>query len=120
MMEDKVDTYTRLKAADALDSAAKNEGNGGINLAAMGVGLGAGSTLGNVFAQSMAPAAAPAAPAAVPTRACANCGSTMPASAKFCPECGTKVATKAFCTNCGAEVGANAKFCSECGTKIGG
>lgn len=118
MMEDKVDTYTRLKAADALDSAAKNEGNGGINLAAMGVGLGAGSTLGNVFAQSMAPAAGAA--QSQPTKACANCGHAMPVSAKFCPECGTKVDAKVFCTNCGAETSPKAKFCSECGTKIGG
>ena len=117
MMEDKVDTYTRLKAADALDNAAKNEGNGGINLAAMGVGLGAGSTLGNVFAQSVNQTSNPA---PVATKACANCGSAMPANAKFCPECGTKVAAKGFCTNCGAEVSPKAKFCSECGTKIGG
>ncbi|MBR6497673.1 MAG: zinc ribbon domain-containing protein, partial [Methanomicrobium sp.] len=51
---------------------------------------------------------------------CANCGAAIKATAKFCPECGTKVEAapkKTFCTECGAEIAPGAKFCPECGTK---
>jgi len=77
-------------------------------------------------AESVAPTAA--AQPAVET--CANCGAELPANAKFCLECGTKVERKpppapepelvrpTNCQNCGAELPANAKFCLECGTKV--
>ena len=51
---------------------------------------------------------------------CANCGAAIKATAKFCPECGTKVEAapkKSFCSECGAELAPGAKFCPECGTK---
>ncbi len=48
---------------------------------------------------------------------CSNCGSET-RGAKFCPECGTPVATAAKCRNCGADTH-GAKFCPECGTKQG-
>ncbi len=35
--------------------------------------------------------------------------------AKFCPNCGYKLAVKANCPKCSAEVPAGAKFCPECG-----
>ena len=118
MMEDKMDTYTRIKAADALGDAAKNEGNGG--LAGLGIGLGTGSALGHMFAQNLATPAQKQTQttSAVGGKVC-SCGATNPARAKFCSECGTKFATKTFCSNCGAEIKKNAKFCSECGTKLG-
>ncbi len=119
MMEDRLDSYTRIKAADALGDAAKNEGNGG--LAALGIGLGSGSALGSMFAQNLA---SQPGHKVVPTDAkggkVCTCGAVNPAKAKFCSECGTKLATKAYCSHCGAEVKPNAKFCSECGTKLGG
>lgn len=37
--------------------------------------------------------------------------------AKFCPECGTKMATKASCGSCKAEFEPGTKFCPECGQK---
>ena len=117
MLEDKMDTYTRMKAADALGDAAKNEGNGG--LAGLGIGLGTGSALGHMFADSLKgkkeekPAEDNKA-----TKVC-SCGAQNPAKAKFCYECGAKLATKSFCPNCGAAVKSNAKFCGECGTKLG-
>lgn len=77
---------------------------------------------------------------------CPNCGSVIPANAKFCLECGMKMETLAEnemicpacgqktpkgkfcmecgqplvnrCPNCGAEVPQGGKFCSECGTKL--
>jgi len=116
MMEDHLDTYTRLKTADAIGDAAKNPGNGG--LAGLGVGLGAGNLMGQMFAQNMVgQQSQPQAPAKGKT--CAKCGATVPARAKFCPECGEKTTTKSFCPECGAEVKKTAKFCSECGKKLG-
>lgn len=35
--------------------------------------------------------------------------------AKFCPECGTALATTTTCSGCGASVPAGVKFCPECG-----
>ena len=77
---------------------------------------------------------------------CPNCGNELPATAKFCLECGTKIESLADnemicpacgkktlkgkfclecgsplvnrCPNCGAEVPAGGKFCLECGTKM--
>ncbi len=118
MMEDKMDTYTRLKAADALGDAAKNEGNGGF--AGLGIGLGTGTALGQMFAQSLANSTAHR---VTPTQSengkVCTCGTINPMKAKFCSECGSKLAAKAYCSHCGAEVKKNAKFCSECGTKLG-
>ena len=64
--------------------------------------------------------AAPAAPAAAPAAAetCAKCGHPLSAGAKFCPECGAKVAASSFCPNCGKKVPAGSKFCPECGSKL--
>ena len=64
--------------------------------------------------------------AAQPTfRTCPECSTNVPATAKFCPECGhafaqdEEVAEKALaCRNCGAELAPNAKFCAECGTPV--
>ena len=80
------------------------------------------------------------------TMKCAKCGNELPANAKFCLECGTKVEVLAEnemicpacgkktpkgkfcmecgqplanrCPNCGAEVPQGGKFCLECGTKL--
>ena len=77
---------------------------------------------------------------------CPNCGNMLPANAKFCLECGTKIEQLAEnemicpacgkktpkgkfciecgtplanrCPNCGAEVPQGGKFCLECGTKL--
>ena len=132
-------------------------GNGGGGAGIVGdiVGLGVGmAAAGNMTAQmgdlfkGLTPTAeAPAAPAesAAPVE-CPNCGSSVPANAKFCLECGTKIEILAddemlcpvcgkkvkkgkFCLECGAslvrkcpkceaEVPTGAKFCLECGEKL--
>ena len=117
MMQDKIDTYTRIKTADAIGDAAKNEGNGG--LAGLGIGLGTGTALGQMFAQNLAstPAHKVSPSENNDSKVCA-CGANNPLKAKFCTECGGKLATKSYCSHCGAEVKKNAKFCSECGNKL--
>ncbi len=77
---------------------------------------------------------------------CPKCGNKLPANAKFCLECGTKIEMMpeneiicpscgkrtpkgkfcmecgaSFvkkCANCGADIPAGGKFCLECGTKV--
>jgi membrane protease subunit (stomatin/prohibitin family) len=60
----------------------------------------------------------PAAAAAAGTIACPNCGTANPVGAKFCNNCGTKLAGSVKCANCGYENAAEAKFCNECGNKL--
>ena len=45
---------------------------------------------------------------------CPNCGTTNPAGARFCSECGHVLSQG--CRNCGSPLPAGAKFCSNCGT----
>lgn len=53
------------------------------------------------------------------TVACSECAANLPAGAKFCLECGTKVLPKGVCLECNAKLPEKAKFCSECGTPAG-
>lgn len=49
---------------------------------------------------------------------CSQCNSSLPASAKFCSECGTKVLPKGICAACNSKFPKNAKFCPKCGLAI--
>ncbi len=121
ILGDKTDVMMRMAAADALRDAAKNEGMGGAFMSA-GVGVGAGMGMGQYVTEAFRPMgqqqqAQPQQPANAGGAACSNCGAALPAGAKFCSECGTKVNAKRFCTNCGKEIAVGAKFCPECGSK---
>jgi|GEM_PF-374546 len=48
---------------------------------------------------------------------CPQCQTENPANAKFCLNCGDKLALA--CPQCGAQLPPQAKFCMECGAKIG-
>ena len=113
-----IEGYTRFKAAEALEDAARAGGN---NLAGAGVGLGVGMNLGavmgNALTPSLQPAPAPSAPAAPQTKHCPECGTSVIANAKFCNECGHSLRAPA-CTKCGATTQAGAKFCTECGNAL--
>jgi membrane protease subunit (stomatin/prohibitin family) len=116
-----MNAYLKFKAAQAMGDAAKQTGGeagGGVG-AGLGVGMGAGMgmMLPQMMKEAMSPGAggggpqggqippptSPAAPdgaaagagAAVVAGAgaqfCHRCGGTLPASANFCPACGTKV-----------------------------
>ena len=116
----------------------------GVGMAAAGV---VAPQIGEMFKGFQAPAQAPATPASEPEAKCAKCGATLPQNAKFClecgekiappipdgmivcPECGNTVAKGKFCPECGhkfitacpkcgAEVTSGAKFCLECGEKL--
>ena len=103
--------YTQFQAAEAMRDAAQNEGGA----AGMGAGLGAGMAMGqmmqNSFQGQQAQQATP-----VSQVACVNCGASIAASSKFCPECGAGQ-NKVNCVDCGKPLAAGAKFCPECGAK---
>ncbi len=103
--------YTQFQAAEAMRDAAQNEGGA----AGMGAGLGAGMAMGqmmqNSFQNQQNQAAAPQNQVA-----CVNCGASIKAGSKFCPECGTSQSQTA-CHDCGKPLAAGAKFCPECGAK---
>lgn len=108
MMRGNMDVYTRMAQADALKEAAKNPGMAG---ATMGAGLGFG--MGNMFGSMMRDQGAGQQENTV---ACSKCGARVPASAKFCPDCGQPMGN--VCPKCGKPVKAGAKFCPECGAKL--
>lgn len=58
--------------------------------------------------------AAPVPPSMMGGFACRACRMPLAAEAKFCMECGTKVAQ--ICSGCGSILPAAAKFCMQCGT----
>ena len=123
ILGDSTDTLMKISAAEAMKSAAANTGAGGAFMSA-GIGVGAGAGIGAMMAEAMRPSGKQSAPAAAPaaaagTAVCASCGKSIPADAKFCPECGKAVAQTKFCPECGAKVSAGAKFCPECGNKLG-
>jgi membrane protease subunit (stomatin/prohibitin family) len=121
-------TYTQFQAAQAMREAAQNPSGGA---AGTGVGLGAGIGLGQAMAEAFRTAGQSGqaagqtgqgvtpAPAGAATVVCPHCGATIPANAKFCPECGKPVASASkVCPRCGTENPANAKFCTNCGTQL--
>ena len=110
VLEDKIGTYTRLKAAEAMKDAANNP-NGG-NLAGLGVGLGAGTTIGHVFADNLSTEN----PKKEVNDVCPNCNEKIKKGAKFCANCGASLIE--VCPKCHANVEKGAKFCSECGAKL--
>lgn len=91
----------------------------------LGVGMAAAGAvapqLGEMFKGFGAPAQTPVASTEAEAK-CAKCGATLPQNAKFCLECGEKIAPQIpdgmiVCPECGNTV-AKGKFCPECGYKF--
>jgi membrane protease subunit (stomatin/prohibitin family) len=100
---------------ETVKSAAASLGQGGGSGA-----LGAGMVLiPQIMNQQGVPQAAPVAALVI----CPKCGEKVPATSKFCPNCGTNLTPPSEgamkCPNCGKSIPANSKFCPECGFKIG-
>jgi len=55
-------------------------------------------------------------PASAQTLVCPSCGEPVRADAKFCDNCGAKLALT--CAECGATLRADAKFCDKCGAPV--
>jgi membrane protease subunit (stomatin/prohibitin family) len=99
---------------ETVKSAAASLGQGGGSGA-----LGAGMVL---IPQIMTPTGQQQAAPAAALVICPKCGEKVPATSKFCPNCGTNLTPPAqntmSCPNCGKSIPANSKFCPECGHKI--
>ena len=99
---------------ETVKSAAASLGQGGGSGA-----LGAGMVL---IPQIMTPTGQPQAAPAAALVICPKCGEKVPATSKFCPNCGTNLTPPSHeakpCPNCGKSIPANSKFCPECGYKI--
>lgn len=137
ILGDTTDVMMKYAAAEAMKTAAANEGMGGAFMGA-GAGIGAGMGMGSVMTEAftkpvqqnagqtvasgaVAGAAAGAAVGAATAGAsstCPSCGKPISAGSKFCPECGAKLPVNKFCANCGTKLNATSKFCPECGTKV--
>jgi len=85
-----------------------------------GAAIGTGMVLIPQMTQPVT-APAPAMPA-VALLVCPSCSTQVPTTSKFCPNCGTAIASKPssqkYCPNCGKQIPSDAKFCPECGHKI--
>ena len=114
--------------AEGIGNMGSGSGGSGGNMMGdmlgLGVGMAAAGTVGAQMSEMMkgfALGAQPQAPAA-PTgsAACAKCGSPLPDNAKFCLQCGEKVALAVgacICPACGQSVPVG-KFCPECGHRF--
>ena len=121
ILGDKTDTLLKVSAAEAMKTAAANQGAGGAFMGAgvgMGAGLGMGGIMAGAFAGNNQQQAAQPAQNKADAAKCTSCGASIPAGSKFCPECGQKQAEAKFCPECGAKIAAGAKFCPECGKKL--
>jgi len=113
--------YTQLQAAEALPTAAANQG-----LAGAGVGMGVGVGMGAAMGHHMAGALMPPNPHAPPdvfspqsTAAGAGAASVGAASAGAAPSAATPSAGSRFCGACGTKAVEGSKFCTNCGAKLG-
>jgi membrane protease subunit (stomatin/prohibitin family) len=99
---------------ETVKSAAESLGKSGGGGAALGAGM-------VLIPQIMTPSGAQSAPAAALV-ICPKCGEKVPATSKFCPNCGTTLTPPSegaiACPKCGKSIPANSKFCPECGNKI--
>lgn len=105
------DTVLRM---ETVKSAAQSLGQSGGGAGALGTGM-------VLIPQIMTPQGQTQAPTAALV-ICPKCGAHVPATSKFCPECGTSLtppsAATTKCPKCGHSVPASSKFCPECGAQI--
>ena len=116
----------RIAAAEAIGQMGANGGGGMVgDLVTLGVGITAagqvGSQMGDMLKNLNYTPAAETVSKAETTEKCSTCGAEVPANAKFCLECGTKIEHLAehemICPECGKKT-AKGKFCMECGAAL--
>jgi membrane protease subunit (stomatin/prohibitin family) len=100
---------------ETVKSAAASLGQGGGGSAGLGTGM-------VLIPQIMTPQGTTQATPAAALVICPKCGEKVPATSKFCPNCGTNLTPPSegamTCPKCGKSIPANSKFCPECGNKI--
>lgn len=114
-------TYQQERGFDVATEVARNEAVG--QFTNLGVGLGTMAGIGGAVAGTVGGAMNDALTQVNAQQdKCAKCGAALPANAKFCLECGEKVAPLlsdgiVICPDCGNTV-AKGKFCPECGHRF--
>ena len=112
-------TYQQERGFDVAEGFANNEGAG--QFTNMGVGLGMMTGVGGIMAGVVGGAVNGAFNGETVSAElkCAKCGVVLPDNAKFCLECGEKVAQldTIVCPECEKTV-VKGKFCPECGHKF--
>ncbi len=104
--------YATKRSFDIYEGAANNSSGVAGAFAAGGVGFGAAIGMGTAMNKSVGnPLAGDGG------RICAKCGTVIPSSAKFCPECGFSTSSDIVC-ECGYKLAPGTKFCPECGKKV--
>ncbi|MBQ9773474.1 MAG: SPFH domain-containing protein [Clostridia bacterium] len=144
--KDVFQTEIQKAYAEGIGNIGANGGGGVVSdFVSLGVGMAAAGQVGAQMGDMFKGFGAPNAPAAASGATCAKCGSTLPANAKFCmdcgarveipsadelicPVCGEKTVKGKFCMacgaplmrkcKCGADIPSGAKFCLECGEKL--
>lgn len=105
---DDLNKLLQLKAAEAMEEAAKSHGSVGDTLG-MGVGLMMPAMFSNLFGkqQGNAPEAA---------FNCPDCKHAVTGDAVFCPACGKHLLIFKKCAGCGHDMRPESRFCSMCGS----
>lgn len=103
--------YVTKRSFDVYEGAANNQNGVAGAFVAGGMGMGAAMNLNASIQQPMREQSPQA-----KTKACVSCGTMIPFSAKFCPECGFN--NQEIICSCGTKLAPGMKFCPECGTKI--
>lgn len=107
-----MDKLMQMKAAMAMEKAASADGG-----AASGMGMGMGVMMPAMLARYFDSVKAGEEPSRE-TFLCPECKFTIPANAKFCPQCGHQLVVFLKCAQCGKNLTPNAKFCSRCGHEV--
>ncbi|MGC9166220.1 MAG: SPFH domain-containing protein [Thermoplasmata archaeon] len=107
--------YMQLQAGKAMVDAANNPSGAAGAGAGIGVGMGAGLGMAYPMSQNIAQGMVQE-----QTKKCPKCGSIVPVSAKFCPNCGYDFSSEdtMTCPYCGAKIPKNSKFCPNCGKPL--
>ena len=114
-------TYQQERGFDVATEVARNEAVG--QFTNLGVGLGTMAGVGGAVAGTVGGAMNDALNQTnASNNQCTKCGAPLPQNAKFCLECGEKVASvmqdnTVICPSCGKSV-TKGKFCPECGYKF--
>lgn len=102
--------YATKRSFDVYEGAANNQNGVSGAFVSSGVGLGVALNAGKKIADDLD----------INDKKsyvkCYKCGSNVPNTSKFCPECGTNLESR-IC-ECGNKLLPDAKFCPECGKKV--
>lgn len=114
LMDDKMDTFVKYQAANAMRESANNPSG---NFSSVGVNMGAGMAMANMFSNAFNNQNQSQPQPQSQTKVCPKCNFNNNANAKFCSNCGFSFVSS-VCPDCGEKIQAGTKFCPNCGHKF--